>query len=140
MSNLVLGLEIMAVGFSVVMITLFLLYLVLLVFGRCCAKPEKKQAMSENIADVSPDILNETTATPVAATLCRQSLGTAPEIVAVITAAISVCLITPASQFEIVSLQPARSCVDGAQWTIAGRKRLMEKRQDLAMFRRERRL
>jgi Na+-transporting methylmalonyl-CoA/oxaloacetate decarboxylase gamma subunit len=139
MDNIVLGFEVMIVGFSVVMITLFLLYLVLVAFGRIFSRPALNETVKKQFTEVPPAVLQEAQVAPVAAAVSLHQAGTAPEIVAAITAAVSVCLGTPSSQFEIVSLQPAPSSVDGSHWTISGRKRLMEMRQDFGMFRRERR-
>ena len=139
MDNLTLGLEVMVIGFTVVMITLYLLYLILLGFSRFCSRPAKPEASKKSPTAVPPVALQETATAPVAAAVSQQSFGTAPEIVAAITAAISACMDTSATQFGIVSVQPVHSTASGSKWAVAGRKRLMEKRQDLVMFRRERR-
>lgn len=141
MNNLTFGLEVMVIGFVVVMVTLYLLYLILVGFSRCCVRPVRSKPVNGSNSTMPPAVLQEAGAAPVAAAVSQQAFGTAPEIVAAITAAISACLNTPANQFEIVSVQtvqPAHSTANGSDWTVAGRKRLMEKRQDLAMFRRER--
>lgn len=65
-----------------------------------------------------------------------QEARTTPEIVAAITAAISACLNVSADQFVINSLKPVPLVSGYSFWTIAGRKRLMEQRQDLAILRR----
>ena len=140
MENLALGFEVMLIGFTVVMVTLYLLYLILLGFSRCCVKPEKPEVkVHNNIQAPPPAVMEEVAAAPVAATMSQHSFGTAPEIIAAITGAISACMELPSTQFEIVSVQPAFSSQNvSSQWAATGIKRLMEKRQDLAMFRRER--
>lgn len=65
-----------------------------------------------------------------------QEAGNTPEIVAAITAAISACLNVSSDQFVINSLKPVPPVFNSSFWTIAGRKRLMEQRQDLAILRR----
>lgn len=71
-----------------------------------------------------------------AAVVGFQESGTAPEIVAAITAAISTYLNIPTNQFIINSLLPVPSSCNSSYWTIAGRKRLMEQRQNLGILRR----
>jgi Na+-transporting methylmalonyl-CoA/oxaloacetate decarboxylase gamma subunit len=139
LDNLEFGLQVMVVGFSVVMITLYLLYLILVGFGRVLARPAKEETVKKVLPTAPPTVIQEALVAPVAAAVSHPLPGTAPEIVAAITAAVSACLNSPASEFEIVSLQPVHSTVDGSHWAITGRKRLMEMRQDFAMFRRERR-
>ena len=141
MDNLSYSLEVMIVGFTVVVISLYLLYLVLVVFSRCCVRPAKPEPQKTNSTNVPPAVMAEANSAPVAAAVSepQQSYGTAPEIIAAITAAVSASMNMPANQFEIVSVQRPQSNCNGSEWAIAGRKRLMEKRQDLAMFRRERR-
>lgn len=139
MENIGLGIEVMIVGFAIVMAILYLLYLVLLGFSKCCAEPAKPQIKKENQATPTPSVVNEATPAPVAAAVSQHTYGTAPEIIAAITAAVSVYLGRPANQFEIVAVQPANSGQNGSNWALLGRKRLMEKRQDVGMFRRERR-
>ncbi|MBT9168964.1 MAG: hypothetical protein DDT19_02316 [Syntrophomonadaceae bacterium] len=65
-----------------------------------------------------------------------QKTGVAPEIVAAIAAAISTYLNISANQFLISSLKPAHPQLNSSFWTVAGRLRLIEKRQDLAILRR----
>ncbi|MDW7651400.1 MAG: OadG family protein [Bacillota bacterium] len=141
MENLRLGLEIMVIGFAVVMATLYLLYLILLGFSRCCARPAKPEPRKETVPTPPSSVLSEVTTAPVAAAVSEQSFGTAPEIIAAITAAVSACLEVSSDQFKILAVQPAPSGHNSStsNWAVMGRKRLMEKRQDIGMFRRERR-
>lgn len=139
MDNLTLGLEVMLIGFTVVMVTLYLLYLVLLGFSRCCVKLEPEVKIQNKLEAPPHAVMEAVAATHVAATISQDSFGTAPEIIAAITAAISVYMDLPSTRFELVSVQPAfTSQRVSNQWSVTGRKKLMEKRQDLAMFRRER--
>jgi len=139
MENITFGLEVLVIGFTVVMVTLYVLYLILLGFSRCCARPAKPEPKKEQIITPPPAVLDEVGLAPVAAAVSQHAFGTAPEVVAAITAAITACLEMPSGQFEIVSVQPAFSAQGPANWPLSGRKRLMERRQDLSMFRRERR-
>ena len=124
MENIGLGIEVMIVGFSIVMAILYLLYLIMLGFSKCCAEPAKPQIKQET---PTPSVVNEATPAPVTAAVSRQAYGTAPEIIAAITAAVSAYLDRPANQFEIVAVQPANSGQNGSNWALLGRKRLMEK-------------
>lgn len=138
------GLEILVIGFTVVMITLYVLYLILLGFSRCCSASVKPANGNKETAAVAiPAITKEEiSAAPVAATASVQTIGTAPEIVAAITAAIAACFDRTESHYEIVSLQPATSAVSSSQssaWAAAGRNLLMEKRREMLNLRRERR-
>ncbi|MBS3902411.1 MAG: hypothetical protein KGZ54_10405 [Dethiobacter sp.] len=65
-----------------------------------------------------------------------QEAGAAPEIVAAIAAAISTFLNIAASQLVISSLKPVPPQCNSSFWTMAGRQRLLEKRQDLTILRR----
>lgn len=141
MENLVFGLEVMFVGFTVVMITLYLLYLILLGFSKCFVRPAKAEPLRENNPIVSMAAAEQAASVSTYDEAALLPFGAGPEIVAVITAGISFYFdsISPsASQYKIVSVQPALSGSNSSPWAVAGRKRLMEKRQDLAMFRRER--
>lgn len=141
MDNLIFGLEVLVIGFIVVMITLYLLYLILLGFSRCCVRPAKPEPKSDNTLP-PPATLAEVAAAPVAATatgpLAKPVAGENYEIVAAITAAIAACLETSPSHFQVVSIQPAVPGSGPGAWALSGRKKLMERR-DLNIFRRERR-
>ncbi|MCR3921661.1 MAG: OadG family protein [Firmicutes bacterium] len=124
MENIVFGLEIMVIGFTTVIIILYLLYLILLGFSRFAPKSSIKT--KQNSQEIVPAI--------AIASDQHQGQTTSPEVVAVITAAISAYLHLPAGQFKIVAIMPEQASSD---WAMAGRNCLMEKRQNLAIFRRE---
>jgi len=65
-----------------------------------------------------------------------QVAGVAPEIVAAIAAAISTYLSISASQFVINSVKQVPPQNNSSFWTGAGKLRLIEKRQDIAILRR----
>ena len=165
MGNLIFGLETMVIGFAVVMLTLFCLYLILVGFGRCLVKPVKTQPKTENravsrsqqvaldetaaarvAATGAPAPLDDAVAAPIAAAaaavavVSRQHSGAAPEIVAAISSVLGVCFDSQPGSFSIVpsaaTVSPVKSTTP---WSLLGRKRLMERRQDLFLFRRERR-
>jgi len=50
MENLYFGLEVLVIGFTVVMVTLYVLYLVLVGFSRACARPAKPAPKTEHSA------------------------------------------------------------------------------------------
>jgi Na+-transporting methylmalonyl-CoA/oxaloacetate decarboxylase gamma subunit len=164
MGNLIFGLETMVIGFAVVMLTLFCLYLILVGFSRCLAKPVKTEPKTENKAVLQPQPfpLDETTAAPVAAAavqfqldeavaapiaaaaaavavVSRQYSGASPEIVAAISSVLGVCLDTQITGLYIAPAATTCPVASTTPWTLLGRKRLMERRQDLFLFRRERR-
>jgi Na+-transporting methylmalonyl-CoA/oxaloacetate decarboxylase gamma subunit len=132
----------MVIGFTVVMITLYMLYLILIGFSRCLAKPVKTEPKQEKINVLPPVALEETVAAPVAAAaaVCRQSYGTPPEVVAAIASVLGVCVDSPAMEFSVVPAQTSAPVAKQmSTWSLLGRKTLMERRQDLFLFRRERR-
>lgn len=141
-NNIIFGLEVMVIGFVVVMATLFLLYLILLGFSKVCVRPSHSESNKGQLASPPPAVLDEVGTAPVAAGISHSNydFGTAPDIVAAITATISACLNLPAAQFEIVSLQRSHPHEVADNWVLLGRKRAIERRQDLAMFRRERKI
>jgi sodium pump decarboxylase gamma subunit len=139
MDEIVFGLEVMVIGFSVVMIALFLLYLVLLGFSRFSVKTDKSKPKKEHIASPPQTLLDEVGVAPVAAAVSQQAVGVAAETVAVINAAIAACLNVPPTQLGIVSVHPVHVARATSSWALMGRKTLMERRQDLATIRRERR-
>ncbi len=136
------GLQVMVIGFAVVMITLYVLYLILTgfsqVFGVKKAAGPATQAPAESV-------LAEAVAAPVAATVSEQVHSLGEDIVAVLTAAIAACLDAPGKEFTISSIEPVQvnPCPAGylrtTEWGLAGRKKLMERRQDLFLLRREKR-
>ncbi|MBS4031305.1 MAG: OadG family protein [Clostridiales bacterium] len=139
-NNIIFGLEVMIIGFAVVMAILYLLYLILLGFSKVCVRPSNNESRKGQLASPTSAVLDEVGSAPVAAGISQSNYnyGTAPEIVAAITATISAYLDLPAAQFQIVSLQPSHSAGVVDNWALLGRKRAIEKRQDLAMYRRER--
>jgi hypothetical protein len=164
MDNLIFGLETMAIGFAVVMLTLYCLYLILVGFNRCLAKPVNPNPKKESkvVLHAQPIPLDETAAAPVAATTApvqldeavaapiaaaaaavavasRQYSGAAPEIAAAISSVLGVCLDTQPAGVYIAPVATTRPVPSTTPWSLLGRKRLMERRQDLFLFRRERR-
>ena len=121
MENLKFGIEIMVIGFTFVMITLYLLYFILKAFSRVFEYQNKRQQIK----------MKAVTSAPLQATMN----GTAPEIVAAITVALSACLDKPANEFRIVSIQPQISGLQNSSWAFASRRNLMGKRQDMIMRR-----
>jgi sodium pump decarboxylase gamma subunit len=135
------GLQVMVIGFVVVMIILYVLYLILIVFSRIFGE---KAAAGPNAGAAPAKILEEASAAPVAAATSRQDNRFDGDIAAVITAAVAASLDTSGREFAIGSKEPA---LPGAQapdralnWSLAGRERLMERRRDLFLLRREKRI
>ncbi len=160
MGNIVFGLETMVIGFAVVIITLFCLYLILVGFNRCLAKPVKSEFKTTNMAESDATPLEDAVGAPVAATATAPTAAmvaatvaaamaaagpvhrparTSPAIVAAITASVTNCLDTSAVNFYISPAQRESTVNLTTTWSLLGRKRLMEKRQDIFLYRRERR-
>jgi Na+-transporting methylmalonyl-CoA/oxaloacetate decarboxylase gamma subunit len=111
MDDLILGLQIMVFGFSVVLLTLYLLYLILQQFSRFL-----------NGSSLKPPLpLSGTEQAPVRD--LRQ--------VAAVTAAVAVCLskASSGSALRIVSIEPIDLPHNPSVWVREGRKALMEKRR-----------
>ncbi len=161
--NIVFGLETMVIGFAVVMITLFCLYLILVGFNRCLAKPVKCEFKTTNMTESDATPLEDAVGAPVAATATAHTTPTAamvaatvaatiaaagpaqrpartsPAIVAAITASVTNCLDTSAVKFYISPAQRESTVNLTTTWSLLGRKRLIEMRQDIFLYRRERR-
>ncbi|NLM45455.1 MAG: hypothetical protein GX200_01445 [Firmicutes bacterium] len=124
MDNLVLSLEILAIGFAVVMATLYLLYLVLLLFGKAVARATS--CRSDKNGETPRGVITE------------QTGGEPEEIIAAIAAAVSAFLGTAQQKFSLVSVKPQAGTA-GSVWIETGRKNLLNKSRELALQRRGRR-
>ncbi len=161
MDNLKLGFEVMIIGFTVVFLALFALYLLLLLFNNFFStkkinnrketdgkknnsKEGKSVTMVETTSTNSNREVNTTLPVTNKSTIVKNNTNTLPvynysndsELVAVITAALSVFLSKPTSNFKIEEIRPVQH---PSAWTLYGKIRLMELRAGLSMIRRERR-
>lgn len=141
MENIETGLLLLIIGFTVVMSVLYLLYLVMRVKGAFFApKNNPRPLQKENL---NAPLKNETLEAPVAA--CKSieegesTQNVLPEVVAAITAAIVSCLDSPPAALHIIPEAAETRTTAASPWPLTGRKNLMEKRQGIALLRRERR-
>ncbi len=124
MDKLDFALEVMVVGFTVVLATLFLLYGILIVFSRIFNKKETKDSKRE-IAAKGPSKLElgaENTA-----------------MTAVITAAIYSYLESSTPSFSAAAIRVTAQPTSGStvnNWQISGRRHLMEGKAELETTRR----
>ena len=143
MENLEFGFGVMVVGFAVVMAILYLLYFILIGFNHIFAQTPPSETKQKNSDAGVTTSLSEATAAPVAATVSPpepvQSTDVAPEVAAVISAAVACYLDGPAVGISITPVGSTHQPAFNNAWSLAGRKRLMERRQDLSLLRRERR-
>lgn len=125
MDKLEYALQILLLGFSVVMFTLFLLYGIISLFNRIFDRPAEKQAKQ----GVHPQRFHE---------INRTSSDLPPRVAAAVTAAVFHYLQlqgTAPSQaaISVQALQPSpQKC-----WAAAGRKNLLEKRLEHEQLRRK---
>jgi len=110
------GLDILMIGFPTVIIILLLLYLVLVVFNLILAK------LSGNQNRTLRDVHNDCEVEPP------------PEVIAAITAAIAASLESSSAHFTLTSVRKAHEI---NKWSLTGRNKAMDKRQDSSLFRRE---
>ncbi|HZK24835.1 MAG TPA: OadG family transporter subunit [Oscillospiraceae bacterium] len=123
LDKLLYGLEISLIGFTGVMLILYLLYLILLAFSKYFSRGDSKQKKATcPTVQLSLDKVKES------------NNNTAPEVVAAITAAIAMYLNSSAEQFNIVSIKPEKG---SSSWVLSGRQIIMANRQNLALSRRE---
>ncbi len=124
MVKLEFALQVMVIGFMVVMVTLVLLYGILIIFSRIFRKPVKTEKSSETDFNNSAAIKAET----------EQA-----KIVAAITAAISSYFNDLKPPFIIRKISLAEQTGNGSavsSWQITGRKQLMNGNTDLETIRR----
>ncbi|HHX75307.1 MAG TPA: OadG family protein [Firmicutes bacterium] len=125
MDNIVLSLEVLVIGLSVVMLTLCFLYLVLLCFGKAVARVTSCHSAEDGEA-------------PQVGLSIEEEAGP-DEIIAVITAAVSAFLGRSPLSFSLVSVKPQTGAA-GSAWITAGRKNLLNKSRELALLRRGRKI
>lgn len=138
MDNLEIGLVLLVTGFITVMIVLFLLYLVLEVIGRFFA--QKKQSQPAQKENLKPRVQSSPPAdAAVLETVQGHAPAVMPEVVAAITAAVASCLDGPPAALHIIPETGTTQGAGTSSWQLTGRKQLMERRQGIALLRRERR-
>lgn len=124
MDKLDFALEVMVVGFTVVLVTLFLLYGILIVFSRIFNKKEIKVPKSETVAKSLPTV---------------ETGANNNTLTAVITAAIYSYLESNAPSFKAstirVTAQPTSDSTAN-NWQVIGRRQQMEAKAELETTRR----
>ncbi len=125
MENLVFALEVMVLGFVLVMLTLFLLFLIILFIGKIFGLKEdsyKDKVISIEEADF-PGFQFQSS---------KKNAGK----VAAITAALAVYLYDSDKEYTIKKIEPAYEQFTG-KWALQGRKELLNMGKELEKLRRE---
>ena len=124
MDKLDFALQVMVVGFTVVLVTLFLLYGILIVFSRIFNKKEIKDPKSETAAKSPPKV---------------EAGADNSTLTAVITAAIYSYLESYAPSISAATIRVTAQPVGGGatnSWQLIGRRHLMEGKAELETTRR----
>jgi len=134
-------LRVLLIGLAVAVVLLYLLYLIL-----SASKRISKIKNAEPKVEASPQNVQEAiTVAPVTAALSKHTYHGGEDTVAAIAAAVTACLGAPGREYAITSIQPVQISYGSAglaratSWSLAGRKKLMERRQNLFFLRRENR-
>lgn len=124
MDNLDFAIQVMVVGFLVVMVILFLLFGILLIFNRLFYSDESKPSMNTLVPANNAKLI---------------APGIEPQIVAAISAAIYQYLLTekPALNRNNINISIEGASKIGNNWKISGRKALLGKSAELANIRRQ---
>ncbi len=124
MNNLDFAIQVMVVGFLVVVFILFLLFGILLIFNRIFYSEESNPSMNRLVPAHNTKLI---------------APGIEPQIVAAVSAAIYQYLINekPALSRAIISISAESAVKRGNDWKISGRKALLEKSGELANIRRQ---
>ncbi len=120
-AQIVLGMEVLGIGFSVVFLSLFVLYLILLLFGKILSEENhQKKAQKKETQSVSHLTAEEDT-----------------EVVAVINAAVTAYLISTSSP-EAVSdaFLPVLREGNKSKWSANARLYLLQSGRELSILRR----
>ncbi|NLP37858.1 MAG: OadG family protein [Firmicutes bacterium] len=126
MANILLGLEVTLIGFSLTMLSLYFLYLILAGFSYLQQRPDSVEVVAE-------------TAKPLKVLQSESPKDKAcpSELVAVITASISSYLRKSPPEFAVISVRPQKTNFH-SDWVTAGRNNLLENRRQI-IWRKERR-
>ncbi|OWZ83099.1 OadG family protein [Natranaerobius trueperi] len=117
METLNQGLQVTFLGFSVVLIALFMLFLIMILFGKIFNPESKKQ---------EPQIeQQETKSSEQKQEIDEQESEPSPQVVAAISAAISLALGDKDSSFRITSIRPINRPVNSS-WKFMSKKAQME--------------
>lgn len=134
MNDLILGLEISVIGFTVTIITLLLLAGILLVFTKAFAEGKKRKDKGEKtvLQKVEPQ-----KKPAVKTRMETSSTGKAlrPEIVAAAIGALNYTLEKQAPRFPVITKIQSKGAPKDF-WAQAGRTRLINLRQDFLLYKR----
>lgn len=125
------ALQVLVIGFLVVLVTLFMLYGILLLFSRLFYKEEKQVTGDQEVS-----LNKENSSVTVTGESDRK-------VIAAIMAAVNECLRQDDSSLKIASIAISADHagnVASNNWKIIGRKALMENRIALEKIRRKRRI
>lgn len=158
MNTLTYGFELAFIGFSMVLITLFILAMILKLFNRFLSPPVKREKAAPFHAEKAMDeVLPEEKETEGATTLLDASGTVRPEVAAAISGAIMSYLAESAEEqypvtaaiaavryampagavsFHEAGMIDLRKIGAYSKWAQVGRKRLLHRRQDTALLRR----
>ena len=123
MDNIDFALQVMILGFVLVMFTLFLLYLVIILLGKFFGI---STTWDSEITEIEEGDLEEKWVVE----------GVSPEKVAAIVAAINTYMLEP-SAYTIKKIEPLGKKQISSKWAIQGRKELLNMQEELDQIRRE---
>ncbi len=124
MGSIDFALQVMLIGFSLVMFTLFLLYLVIVLLGKFFGLPV--DSYGHQVRAIEESEIERNWAVE----------GVSPLKVAAISAAIYSYLYDSKAQFVIKKIEPVNK-TSTSKWTLQGRKELLNVSEELEKARRE---
>ncbi len=119
MENLKFALEVMLVGFSLVLFTLFILYLIIIMLGKLFALKTPSFNNTKFIVEEEAEFDNLT-----------------PQKAAIISGAISAYLYEESTEYTIKRIEPLNSSLIN-RWAYQGRKELVSVNQEIDKLRRD---
>lgn len=131
MDKLEFALMIVALGFSVVMVILFILYMLIILFGRLLNRPPRKEKTAAPQGGDSRPAVTAGQGQPVRV----EAAGVRPAVVAAAMAAVYSCLETAPGRSFVITVAPRSKQLSGP-WALDGRKMMMDGRTRIDLLRR----